>query len=54
MSTTIERLTRQGWQCEGGLEFGFVFMRRAGERRLVILTERDPDDRRPQSFSPFA
>jgi hypothetical protein len=54
MTATIERLTRAGWQAEGSHEFGFVFLRRGGERRLLILTERDPHDKRRQSFSPFA
>jgi hypothetical protein len=54
MAAAIERLTLNGWQKEGSHEFGFVFLRRAGERRLLILTERDPFDRRPQSFSPFS
>jgi hypothetical protein len=54
MKAAIDRLAGQGWQTEGGEEFGFVFMHRAGERRLLILTERDPHDMRPQSFSPFA
>ncbi|HEY0799493.1 MAG TPA: hypothetical protein VGD54_01515 [Steroidobacteraceae bacterium] len=54
MTATIMRLASEGWQSEGSHEFGFVFLRREGERRLLILTERDPHDRRPQSFSPFA
>ncbi|HEX3398131.1 MAG TPA: hypothetical protein VHS76_15620 [Steroidobacteraceae bacterium] len=53
MAATIERQAGLGWQTESSHEFGFVFLRRAGERRLLILTERDPYDRRPQSFSPF-
>jgi hypothetical protein len=54
MAAAIERLRLDGWQTEGSHEFGFVFLRRCGARRLLILTERDPHDRRPQSFSPFA
>ena len=54
MTAAIERQTRAGWQTEGSPQFGFVFLRRDGERRLLILTERDPYDPRPQSFSPFA
>jgi hypothetical protein len=53
MGAAIDRQTREGWQTESGHEFGFVFLRRGGERRLLILTERDPCDARPQSFSPF-
>ncbi len=47
MAAVIERQMSLGWQTEGSHEFGFVFLRRAGERRLLILTERDPYDRRP-------
>lgn len=54
MTAAISRLADEGWQTEGGEQFGFVFMRRAAERRLLILTERDPHDMRPQTFSPFA
>jgi hypothetical protein len=54
MTAAISRLANEGWQSEGGEQFGFVFVRRAGERRLLILTERDPHDMRPQTFSPFA
>jgi hypothetical protein len=54
MAAAIERQLSLGWETEGSHEFGFVFLRRAGERRLLILTERDPYDRRPQSFSPFS
>lgn len=54
MSEAIQRQNTLGWQTEGSHDFGFVFLRRAGERRLLILTERDPYDRRPQSFSPFS
>jgi hypothetical protein len=54
MAAAIGRLAGEGWHMEGGAQFGFVFMRRAGERRLLILTERDPQDMRAQAFSPFA
>lgn len=53
MDAAIERQSRDGWLAESDHEFGFVFLRRDGERRLLILTERDPYDTRPQSFSPF-
>ena len=53
MDSAVERQASQGWQTESSHEFGFVFLRRNGERRLMILTERDPYDTRPQSFSPF-
>jgi hypothetical protein len=54
MAAAVARQASLGWQTEGSHEFGFVFLRRAGERRLLILTERDPYDHRPQSFSPFS
>ncbi|GAC1511469.1 MAG: hypothetical protein NVS1B6_17980 [Steroidobacteraceae bacterium] len=53
MSGAIERLEYCGWQPEGKLEFGFVFVTRVGERRLVTITERDPFCETLQSFSPF-
>lgn len=53
MTAAIESQIAQGWQVEGSAEYGFAFMRRAGERRLLMLTPRDPYDRTPQSFSPF-
>ena len=53
MTAATERLIKEGWQPEGTLDFGFVFLNRTGIRRLLILTERDPYDTRPQAFSPF-
>jgi hypothetical protein len=53
MTAAIERLSQEGWQSEGTPDFGFVFLNRNGIRRLLILTERDPCDTRPQAFSPF-
>jgi hypothetical protein len=53
MAATIERLAGDGWQAEGGAEYGFVFIRRKGERRLLMLTPRDPYSAAPQSFNPF-
>jgi hypothetical protein len=41
MAATIERLAADGWQAEGSAEYGFVFIRREGERRLLMLAERD-------------
>jgi hypothetical protein len=53
MAAAIERLADEGWQAEGGAEYGFVFIRRVDERRLLMLTGRDPYDTARQSFSPF-
>jgi hypothetical protein len=53
MATTIDRLSSEGWAVEGTEKFGFIFLNRSGVRRLLILSERDPHDRRPQTFSPF-
>ena len=53
MNTAIQRLTEEGWQSEGPPRFGFVFLNRNGIRILLILSERDPHDTRPQTFSPF-
>ena len=53
MAATIERLSGESWQAEGTLEYGFVFIRRETERRLLMLTQRDPYSTAVQSFSPF-
>jgi hypothetical protein len=53
MAAALDRLEAEGWQAEGSAEYGFVFIRRDGERRLLALTPGDPYDTRPQSFSPF-
>ena len=53
MAAAIERWAADGWQIEDEPRFGFTFIRREGERRLLMLTPRDPHDNRPQSFSPF-
>ena len=53
MTTTVDRLANEGWQPECAPDYGFVFLNRNGTRRLLILTERDPYDERPQAFSPF-
>jgi hypothetical protein len=53
MSAAINRSTGEGWVVEGTARFGFVFLNRNGTRRLLILTERDPYDTSPQTFSPF-
>ena len=53
MASAIDRLSCEGWRVEGTEKFGFIFLHRNGVRRLLILSERDPQDRRPQTFSPF-
>jgi len=53
MTTAMQRLTGEGWQAEGMPRFGFVFLSRNGDRRLLTLTERNPFDTAPQTFSPF-
>jgi hypothetical protein len=53
MAAAIERLEADGWQAEGSAKYGFVFIRREGERRLLMLTPRDPYSTAVQSFSPF-
>jgi hypothetical protein len=53
MTAAIERLTGEGWQAEATPEYGFVFVRRENERRLLMLTPRDPYSVGPQSFNPF-
>jgi hypothetical protein len=54
MATAIERLAGEGWQAEATPEYGFVFIRRESERRLLMLTPRDPYSATMQSFSPFS
>lgn len=53
MAVAIEQLAGDGWQIEAEPRFGFAFIRRDSERRLLMLTPRDPNDTGPQSFSPF-
>jgi hypothetical protein len=53
MTATIERLAAEGWETEDEPRFGFVFIRKEDERRLLMLTPKDPFDTAPQSFSPF-
>jgi hypothetical protein len=53
MAAAIDAQAAQGWETEGTPEYGFVFIRRAAERRLLMLTPRNPEDLTPQTFSPF-
>jgi hypothetical protein len=53
MRVTIHRLAADGWTAESEPRFGFAFITKEGDRRLLMLTPKDPFDTRPQSFSPF-
>jgi hypothetical protein len=53
MAATLDRLAADGWKAEATPEYGFVFIRRETERRLLMLTARDPNDTTRQMFSPF-
>ena len=53
VTATIERLAVDGWQAKADTDNGFVFIRREAERRLLMLTPRDPYDTALQSFDPF-
>lgn len=53
MTVAIEQLASEGWEAEGTPEYGFVFIRNGEERRLLMLTARDPYSCELQSFSPF-
>jgi hypothetical protein len=53
MALTLQQLASEGWQAEGDALYGFVFIRRLGERRLLMLTPRDPFDMSQQLFDPF-
>lgn len=52
MQAAIDRLTALGWQMESDVEYGFAFIRSGEERRLLMLTPRDPHSSTLQSFSP--
>lgn len=53
MSLHCNDLPEDGWQPESTARFGFVFLQRQGNRRLLDLSERDPHDSASQTFSPF-
>jgi hypothetical protein len=53
MAATMEGLAADAWQAEGTADYGSVFVQRAGERRLLMLTPQDSYDTTPQSFNPF-
>jgi len=54
MAASIELLEDDGWRAEATPEYGFVFVHKSGERRLLMLTPRDPHSTTAQSFSPFS
>lgn len=53
LAEALERLASDGWRPQSTAKFGFVFVMRAEERRLVMITTRDPLNSTAQSFSPF-
>ena len=53
MAAAIERLVEEGWQAESEARFGFTFVRRDTERRLLMLTPLDRYNMAQQSFNPF-
>jgi hypothetical protein len=53
MAAAIGRLEGDGWHAEASPDYGFVFVCSGAERRLLMLTERDPYSTGAQSFSPF-
>jgi hypothetical protein len=53
LDATIGRLEVDGWQAEATPEYGFVFIRRGADRRLLMLTPRDPYSTASQTLSPF-
>jgi hypothetical protein len=50
---TIAVWARDGWLAQSPGAFGFTFLARSGERRLLAVTTRDPFSTSAQSFSPF-
>ncbi|HEY1313821.1 MAG TPA: hypothetical protein VGE92_08085 [Steroidobacteraceae bacterium] len=53
LGAALRRLELEGWTAQGSGDFGFVFIMRGTERRLVTLSSRDPHNATAQSFSPF-
>ena len=53
MAAAVERARREGWRAECDAAYGFTFLARQGERRLLLMTARDPASSALQSFSPF-
>ena len=53
LTDAIAGLQRDGWAPQSNADFGFTFLNRLHERRLVMITARNPFDPTAQSFSPF-
>jgi len=53
MAAAMDRLAGEGWQAEATPAYGFVFVCNGTERRLLMLTPRDPHSTATQSFDPF-
>src|ERR1700760_14813 len=53
LRSAIARLCADVWFAEGDGAYGSVFLRRAHDRRLLILTKRHPHDDSRQAFSPY-
>ena len=53
MTAAIERLAVEGWRAESEPRFGFVFIGKDSNRRLLMLTPRDPLIRGRSHSPPF-
>jgi hypothetical protein len=53
LAALLEQLRAEGWQAECEPEYGFTFIHRGADRRLVMVTGRDPARVGRQSFNPF-
>jgi hypothetical protein len=53
LTSVLERCAQDGWLAESAPEFGFVFSRRAEDRMLVMVTDRDPHSGPARYFTPF-
>lgn len=47
MTAKLAELQADGWRVEGGYEYGFVFIRRGGERRELGINAVDPTGPHP-------
>ena len=53
LAAFVKEFTARGWSTETEGSYGFVFVRRGGERMLLEVTPRDPLDVSTQSFNPY-